>query len=358
MKNKFTREDNIFIKETLRLAKKGLGKTHPNPMVGAAIVKNGNVIAKGYHRQVGFPHAEIEAFKKITENLTGATLYVNLEPCSHYGKTPPCVDAIIRLGIKRVVFSTFDPNPKVSGKGAAKLKKANIDFVVGVLEKEARVLNEAFFTFHEKKRPFIVLKFAASLDGKIATKTYDSLWITSQKARKFSRKLRDNFQAILVGVNTVINDNPHLGGNQTQPLRIILDSSLRIPLNSKVLRDNNVLIATTENATKQKKSLLEKRGIQVILFRGNKVPLQKLMQELAKREIISVFVEGGGQTLGSFVDEKLVDKVYAFHAPILIGGKQAISIAGEGIGKLKEAISLKNVQRKTFDDTVVTVGYV
>lgn len=351
-------QDIVYIKEALRLAKKGLGKTFPNPMVGAVIVKNNTIIAKGYHQKAGLAHAEIEAIRHTRRplaSLTGATLYVNLEPCSHFGKTPPCTKEIIKAGIKRVVCATLDPNPKVQGKGIIELRKAGIRVASGVLEHEAQILNEHFFFFHTKKRPFITIKFAASLDGKIATKAYDAEWITNEKARLFARQIRTQYQAILVGINTVIRDNPHLG-TQT---RIILDSHLRIPLESNVLRDTNVLIATTKSADKEKKDLLEKKGATVITFTEKNIPLKSLIDELARREIISVFVEGGGQVLGSFIDEKLVDKVYAFHAPILIGGEKGVNaVQGKGARKINEAVRLKNVKLKTFDDNILTIGYV
>ncbi|MBI2335133.1 bifunctional diaminohydroxyphosphoribosylaminopyrimidine deaminase/5-amino-6-(5-phosphoribosylamino)uracil reductase RibD, partial [Candidatus Daviesbacteria bacterium] len=268
-------QDLKFLKETLKLAKKGLGRVSPNPMVGAVIVKNGQIIGKGYHKKFGFPHAEIEALKNCRENPRGATMYVNLQPCSHFGKTPPCIDAIIKAGIKKVICCSLDPNPKIHGK-------AGIEISAGVLEKEARKLNEAFFTFHEKKRPFIAIKFAASLDGKLATRTGDSKWITNEKAREYARSLRARYQAVLVGKNTFLKDQPHLGvriKGKKDPLKIVLGLSI------------------------------------------NPKNIQDLLSILYKKEIISVLVEGGGKTLGSFIDAKVVDKVYAFHAPIIIGGE-------------------------------------
>lgn len=325
--------DITFQKLALSLAKKGSGSTFPNPMVGAVIVKNGKVIGKGYHKKAGLPHAEIEAIETARRGLAklkGTTLYVNLEPCIHFGKTPPCVDAIIKAGVTRVVCATADPNPIVSGKGITKLQKAGIDVSVGLLEKEAIKLNEAFFTFHQKKRPFIAIKFAASLDGKIATKRNDSKWITNEKARAFAGKLRSQYQAVLVGINTVINDNPHLGNS----LRIILGSESKIPKDFQVLRDSNVLIVNPKN-------------------------IKELLSTLVKKEIISILVEGGGETIGRFIDEKLVDKVYAFHAPLIIGGEKAINaVRGEGVAKLKDAIKLKNVTFQKFDDNILTTGYV
>ena len=345
--------DEQFLKETLRLAKKGMGWTNPNPMVGAVIVRDGQIIVKGYHKKAGLPHAEIEAIKHAKESLQGAILYVNLEPCIHFGKTPPCVNEIIKSRIKRVVCSTLDPNPKVSGKGLRNLERAGIATEVGLLKDEARALNEPFFVFHEKKRPFIALKFAASLDGKIATQSGDSKWITNQKARHYARNLRSKYQAILVGINTVLRDNPNLGDT----LRIILDSTLKIPLNCKVLRDTNVLIATTIRADMKKTQLFKRMGIPVITFDGDKIPLNTLLKELTKREIISILVEGGGKTLGSFMKEKLVDKVYAFQSPILIG--EGVSVTtGWGVQKLEDAIRLQNVTFKRFDDNRLTIGYI
>ena len=330
-------QDELFIKETIKLAKKGLSWTNPNPMVGAVIIRNGEILSKGYHKAFGLPHAEIEALQKCKENPKEATLYVNLEPCSHFGKTPPCVDTIIQAGIKRVVCCTLDPNPKVYGLGIAGLKKAGIAVSVGLLEDEAKKLNEAFFTFHEEKRPFIAIKFAASLDGKITTRTGKSKWITNEKARNYARKLRSQYQTILVGINTVLKDDPHLGirtKGKKDPLRIILGSRVQIPDDAQVLRDQNVLII------KAKK-------------------IHDLLSILREKEIISVLVEGGGEVLGSFVDAKVVDKVYAFHAPILVGGKKAISaIAGQGVQTISQSIHLKNLSYKRFDDNLLTTGYV
>lgn len=338
--------------EALKLAKRGNGWTYPNPMVGAVIVNRGQIIAKGYHKRVGLPHAEVEALKRAKKSLKGATLYVNLEPCTHYGKTPPCVDAIIQSGIKHVVCSILDPNPKVHGRGIAKLKQAGIAVSVGLRKKESRSLNEAFFTFHEKKRPFVAIKFAASLDGKIATKTGDSQWISNKVARNYARSLRSQYQAILVGINTVIQDNPHLGvrqKNKKDPLRIILDSTLKIPLTTQVLRDTNVLIASTTKANKEKMQVLTKMGIPVILFNSASIPLSDLLEELKKRKIISVLVEGGSQVLGSFIDAKLVDKVYAFHAPLIIGG--------QGITTIAQAPRLTRLTTRTFATDHLTIGY-
>jgi len=358
-------DDLSFLKQTLALGKKGLGRTNPNPMVGAIIVKNGKIIGKGYHKKAGSPHAEIEALNSLTQDPKESTLYVNLEPCNHYGRTPPCSDAVIKAGIKKVICATQDPNQKVQGNGLKKLRQAGIAISVGLLEKEARLLNEAFFTFHEKKRPFLALKFASSLDGKIATHTGDSKWITNIKAREYARFLRNQYQAVLVGINTILKDNPHLslrsgatGEAISSPLRIILDSTLKIPLDSIVLRDNNVLIATTIHADKEKKQKLIKKGVQILTYNSDKIPLKELLNDFTKKEIISIFVEGGSQILGSFLDEKLIDKIYAFHAPILIGGKNALSsIGGIGTNTINEAVKLQHVTYRKIGDNLLITGY-
>lgn len=328
--------DEFFLKQTFKLAKKGLSWTNPNPLVGAVIVKNGRIIGKGFHHKAGLPHAEIEALNSAVENPKGATLYVNLEPCNYLGKTPPCVNTIIKSQIKKVVCCNLDPNPKVHGQGKIILEKAGIAVSVGILENEARELNEAFFTFHEKKRPFVAIKFATSLDGKMATETGDSKWITNEKARKYARSLRSQYQAVLVGINTVLKDNPHLGvrmKSKKDPIRVVLTSGLTIPPDAQIMRDQNFLIVNTKK-------------------------VEGLLSILREKEIISILVEGGGETLGSFVDSRIIDKVYAFHAPIIIGGKGAISIGGKGVQTIKEALHLKNISHKNFGDNLLTIGYV
>ncbi len=352
--------DTFFLDFALKLAKRGAGNVVPNPQVGAVIVKNGTIIGLGYHKKFGFPHAEREALAAVTESPKGATLYVNLEPCSHIGKTPPCTDAVIKAGIKKVVFCTLDPNPLVQGKGKEKLEQNGINTSVGLLEEKAKTLNEAFFTFHEKKRPFIGIKFAASLDGKIATKTHDSKWITNEQARRAARKLRNEYQAILVGIGTVLKDDPHLGvrvKGRRDPIRIILDSTFKIPLSSQVLRDTNVVLVTTQKADREKKKQLEEKGIQIISFDGDTIFLKDLLKELYKRNIISILVEGGSQVLGSFVDEKLVDKVYTFYAPIIIGGEKAIpAVGGLGNDIVSDSLKLSSVSLKKYGDNFMVSG--
>ncbi len=355
----FSRDERIM-RQTFSLAQKGKTWTNPNPLVGAIVVKNGSIIARGYHTKSGAPHAEVEALRASKGSLRGSTLYVNLEPCAHYGKTPPCADAIIKAGIRRVVCASLDPNPKVHGEGVKRLRKHGIRVTVGVLEHEARRLNEAFFAFHGKKRPFVTIKFAASLDGKIATRTGDSRWITGEGARKYARRLREESQAILVGINTVLKDDPHLGirkKGKKDPLRIIFDSRLRIPLTARVLRDSNVLVVTTRRADTGKKRSLAEKGIEVVDMRA-KVDVKKLMRELHRREIISVLVEGGGDVLGSFIDARCVDKAHCFYAPIIVGGSAAISaVRGIGGAKISEATRLHSTTFKRIGDCILVSGY-
>ncbi len=360
--DRITSQDIGYLKAALRLAKKGLWRTLPNPMVGAVIVKSGRVVGDGYHRKAGASHAEVEALKAAAGKANGATLYVNLEPCSHWGKTPPCADAIIKAKIKKVVCCMRDPNPKVSGVGIQRLRRSGIKVFVGGLSDEAEALNEGFLAFHRFGRPFVAIKFAASLDGKIATRSGNSHWITNERARRYARSLRGRYQAVMVGVNTVLHDNPHLGvriSGVPDPLRIILDSALKIPLGSKVLRDNNVLIFTTRRANKEKYKKLIDAGTPVVTCAGRSISLRAVMKELVRREIVSVFVEGGGTVLGSFVDAGSVDKVYAFHAPLLIGGEAAKNaIGGKGVPSILKALRLTRITRKTLGDDMLIIGYV
>lgn len=352
------RSDEVFMRECLRLAAKGRGRVEPNPMVGAVVVKNGKIVGKGYHRRFGAAHAEIEALRLAGARAAGATLYVNLEPCAHFGKTPPCVDAIIKADVRRVVCATRDPNTVARG-GIEKLRRVGIAVSIGCMGKEARELNEAFFTFHEKNRPFVALKFAASFDGKLGTRTGDSKWITNEKARAFARKLRGEYQAVLVGINTVLKDDPHLGARargKRDPLRVILDSRLRIPLKSKVLRDSNVLVVTTNRASKRKKRMLEARGPTVYVMQGQHISIKELFRVLRERHIINVLVEGGGEVLGSFIDAKVDDKVYAFYAPILIGGARSLTINGRGVRTLADAHRFKKIFIEHFTNDVLVIG--
>lgn len=365
MSYRFTSSDRNFMQEALKQARRGMSWTNPHPLVGAVILKRGKIIARGYHKRFGTNHAEMDALKHAKEDVRDGTMYVTLEPChlpyDLHGSRVPCVKIIKQAGIKTVHIAMLDSNPEVSGKGKKVLEKAGIKTTLGLMNKESLSLNETYHYFMTKSRPFVAITFSASMDGKIATESGESKWITNGKARIFARNLRSQYQAVIVGINTILRDDPHLGvrtKGKKDPIRIILDSRLQIPLNSLVLRDQNVVIATTLKANPEKKEKLQNRGINLIEFKNKEVPLTELMNELYKRQIISLLVEGGGKTLGSFVDERLVDKVYAFYSPILIGGEKAISaIRGLGIEKIAEAIRLKKVSLKKLASDLLITGY-
>lgn len=353
---------------TLDLAKKAIGKTSPNPLVGAVVVKEGEVIGTGYHKKAGDPHAEVYALEEAGENARGATLYINLEPCSHFGRTPPCVEKIISAGIKKVVASHEDPNPKVAGKGFEILKKAGIMVKTGVLEKEAKKLNEGFIKYITAGVPFVTLKAAITLDGKIATKTGASRWITGEKSRGAVHGLRNMSDAILTGIGTVIADDPQLttrldeGGRD--PIRIIVDSKARTPLEAKILHLDSpapTIIAVTEKANSENIKKLREIGAEVLVIpeKSGQVDLIALLKELGNREILNLVVEAGG-TLGySLFAEGLVDKIYCFVAPLIFGGKDAPSfIGGEGIESVSDAWSLEDIEIKRYEEDILLVGYV
>ncbi len=321
--------DATYMKLALRLARKGLGKTSPNPMVGAVIVKNGRLITQGYHHYFGGDHAEIDAFKHARESLAGATLYVTLEPCCHTGKkTPPCTDAIIREKIGRVVIGTLDPNPEVNGKGIKILNQHGIETKAGVLEEECRALNEAYFTYMKTGLPFVTVKFAQTLDGKIAAAGGRSQWISGEKFRTLAHRLRATHDAVMVGIDTVLADDPELTVRLVKgrnPARIILDSRLRMPLTAKLVKTAGaapVIIATTSHADEHKLSNLHEAGIEVMVIpsdREGQVDLRELLSMLAQRGISSVLVEGGAKVITSFLRQALVNRLVIAIAPKIMG---------------------------------------
>ncbi len=361
-------KDRDFMKKALSLARRGEGRVSPNPMVGAVIVKNGGIIGRGYHRRFGAPHAEVVALEEAGDSARGGTLYLNLEPCTHFGKTPPCVDEIIKKGIKEVVVAMKDPNPINNGKGIRILRKAGIKVKVGVLAEEAIRLNETFIKWVRKGIPFVSIKVAQTLDGKIATKSGRSRWITGPEAGGFVHCLRAVSDCIIVGANTVLKDNPLLTARPkersdfNQPLRVILDSKLRIPFNANVYNGKaRTLIATTTDAPIRKAERFKKRGVEVLAFRPRKgkVSLRVLLKRLAWRGIASVLVEGGGETIASFLEERLADKVYIFIAPKIIGGRNSItSCEGKGVDILSRAHRLNNLSIKKIGCDILIAGYV
>ncbi len=353
------------MRRALELAKLGIGAVNPNPLVGAVIVKDGRIIGEGYHRAYGGPHAEINAFNSAKEDVTGDHMYVTLEPCSHYGKTPPCAKAIIEKGIKKVTISMVDPNPIVAGNGIQILKDNGIEVEVGLLGEEAKKLNEVFIHYITTKKPFCIMKTASTLDGKIATVTGDSKWITNEKSREYVHYIRHRLSAIMVGVDTVIKDNPSLttrlkdikGRN---PVRIIVDSTARIPLNSKVFKEEGrTIIATTEKAAKESLSKIQELGGEIIItpIKEGRVDLNFLMKRLGEEKIDSVLLEGGGTLNYSALKAGIVDKVMNFIAPKIIGGALAkTSVAGDGIEFMKDAINLKDISITRFDEDILIEG--
>lgn len=357
--------DERWMKRVLRLAQQGEGKTSPNPMVGAIVVKDDLVVGKGYHRKAGEPHAEILALEQAGATARGATLYVNLEPCTHYGRTPPCAPRVIEAGVRRVVIGMKDPNPLVAGRGVSALSEAGIEVKVGVLEEACRSLNEAFCKYIVGKEPFVILKAAMTLDGRIGTRDGDSKWISNESSRQWVHRLRSAVDGIVVGIGTVLKDDPLLtarvkGGRD--PLRIVLDSRLRIPENARVIGDepSRLIVATTEASSASARRELERRGVRVMVFdsRQGRVNLRSFVSAMGAMGMTSLLIEGGSELNGAFLDEGLVDKLILFIAPKLIGDREAVPVlGGRGVSKLRDAIVLKGLKVRRLGDDLLVEGY-
>lgn len=363
----FLSYDEKYMRLAMQLAGNAIGRTSPNPLVGAVIVKDNRVVGCGWHRKAGTPHAEVHALNQAGELAQGADVYVTLEPCAHYGKTPPCAKALVEAKVKNVYGGLLDVNPKVAGKGFKILEDAGIHVEYGFLQDELRKQNEVFFKWIEHKKPFVVLKAAMTLDGKIATATGQSKWITNETSRAYGYKLRDIYDGIMVGINTVIEDNPMLtarvnGGKN--PIRIVVDSSLKIDINANVVQDKSAktIVATTDKANKDKILKLQAQDVDVIVVdkdENDKVDIEKLLNILGQQNICSILVEGGATLSGSFVAKKLVDKVYFFIAPKIVGGKEAKTpVAGTGILNLQEALALKDIQIEKLEEDILIIGRV
>ena len=351
----------------LDLARKGKGWTTPNPLVGAVIVKGGRIIGQGYHQKYGQPHAEVNAIASAKEDVTGATLYVTLEPCSHFGKTPPCSDLLIDKNIKRVVVGTLDPNPLVAGKGIERLRNNGIEVVTGVLEEESQKLNEIFIKYIVTKEPFVVMKNAMSLDGKIATVTGESQWISGESSRKQVHSLRHELAGIMVGIETIIKDDPQLTSrtlNSRNPIRIVVDSQLRIPIASKVLTQQDkakTIVATTKRANNEKLDTLKQMGIEVIVIKEKyeRVDLRELMKVIGAKGIDSILLEGGANLNFSALEEGIVDKIQSYIAPKIIGGKEAkTAVEGAGIQLLKNAFKIDRMTPVMVGEDLFVEGYI
>lgn len=369
VRGSLAREDTEFMRLALRLAARGLGRTSPNPVVGAVVVKDGRVVGKAYHQRAGEPHAEILALRDAGAEARGATLYVSLEPCHHHGRTPPCTEAIVSSGVSRVVVGCRDPNPGVRGGGAAFLQAQGLEVDVGVLAERCRRLNDAFIKYVTTGRPLVVAKVAASLDGKIASRSGDSRWISNERSRRYTHRLRLTSDAILVGVGTVLRDNPRLtarlsGSKTKNPLRIVLDTHLRTPPESMVLRQEDgaaTVVATGPAPAASKTGALERPGVEVLplpLEQG-RVSLSALLDWLGRREITSLLVEGGAEVHGTFFEGGLVDKICFFFAPKIIGGSRGVPMVGGVGGELiADALGVEDIRLRRFHDDIMIEGYV
>lgn len=357
------------MKMALELAEQGRGWTSPNPLVGAVVVKDGKVAGEGFHQRAGGPHAEIFALEQAGEKANGATLYVTLEPCNHTGRTPACTEAILKSGISRVVAGMKDPNPQVTGGGLALLQSNGLDVSVGVCERECRRQNEIFVKYATTSLPFVILKCAATLDGRIATRTGDSKWITNSRSRQFVHELRHAVDAVMVGIGTVLKDNPRLttrlkGRKGLDPTRIILDTRLSIPLETRLLHlssDSDTLLVTGSSAPAKKKEVLERAGARVLAVddHEDQIDLRALVRELGNLEITSVLIEGGSRVNGSALRTGIVDKVFMFYAPKICGGDDGVPIcSGPGVDLIEQSIGLKEISIHRFEDDVMIEGYI
>lgn len=358
--------DEGYMRFAIELAKQAKGQTSTNPAVGCVILKNGRIIGIGSHLEKGKAHAEVHALTMAGAAAAGSTVYVTLEPCSHHGKTPPCVERLIESQVKRVVVATVDPNPVVAGRGIQRLIDAGIEVENGVLAGEAQELIQTFTTFITNGRPFVTLKTASTLDGKIATKSGDSKWITGPAAREYVHELRHQHDAIMVGIGTVLADDPLLTTRlpvpALQPLRVVIDSKLRTPLNAKIIQDASspTLICTTSSSSVDKRRAMEAAGAEVaICGDGELVDLHYMLKVLAEKEISSVLLEGGGKLNGAMLTAGLIDKLILFYAPKISGGWHAPSnFSFPGVNKMEDAIRLERIEIQTYGDDICISGYV
>jgi diaminohydroxyphosphoribosylaminopyrimidine deaminase / 5-amino-6-(5-phosphoribosylamino)uracil reductase len=359
-----------FMKQALGLARKGAGRVSPNPLVGALVVRDGAVVGAGYHRYFGGPHAEVYALQQAGNRARGADMYVTLEPCSHTGKTPPCADALIQAGVGRVFVGMADPNPLVSGRGMKKLRSAGIAVESGILENECRRLNESFLKYITTGMPFVVLKAAATLDGRIATRTGDSKWITCPESRRFAHRLRADADAVMVGSGTVLADDPQLTvrlGRKAarQPLRVIVDGRLRTPLSSRMVQPEyaagTLLVTSVCKAATPKTRKLQALGIRVLGCpqKSGRIDMRRLLKKLAAGGIASVLIEGGAELAASALADGIVDKVYVFYAPKILGGRQALGmIGGKGCSRIAEAVNIVDLRLRRIKNDILIEGYV
>jgi diaminohydroxyphosphoribosylaminopyrimidine deaminase/5-amino-6-(5-phosphoribosylamino)uracil reductase len=362
-------DDSQFMKMALDLAVKGIGYTSPNPMVGAIVVKDGRVVGNGYHQAVGGPHAEVNAIDAAGPHAEGATLYVTLEPCNHTGRTPPCTKKILEAGIQRVVIAIPDPNPAVAGGGAKFLEQQGVRITTGICQQQASRLNEAFIKFSRTRRPFVIAKCASTLDGRIASRSGDSKWVTGDKARQFVHRLRHAVDGILVGINTVRIDDPSLttrlpDHDGKDPVRIILDTRLDISPQARLLQqtsDAETIIVAGRNPEPGKIAALKKVGGRVLNseLKNGLIDLVALMDKLGAMGLSSILIEGGSRVLSSALKSGIVDKVFFFYAPKILGGDDGIPIcSGPGPDLISDSIPVNDIEVRRFGDDVMIEGYI
>jgi diaminohydroxyphosphoribosylaminopyrimidine deaminase/5-amino-6-(5-phosphoribosylamino)uracil reductase len=359
--------DDLYMEQALQLARKGQGFTSPNPMVGAVLVKHNRIVGQGYHQFAGGPHAEVNAIDDAGTAARNATLYVTLEPCNHHGRTPPCTEKIIAAGITRVVVAISDPNPDVAGGGIAYLREHGIAVTTGVCRPQALALNEFFVKYVRTKRPFVILKCAATLDGYIAARTGDSKWVTGPVARNHVHRLRQSVDAIMVGIGTIMADDPQLttrldDRGTTDPLRIILDTYLSIPKRARVLNlnsDSDTLIVCSDKAPSERIAQAQDCGAQVMVLpqHRSRLSLDELMDRLGAREVTSLLIEGGSKVIGSALAERVVDKINFFYAPKILGGGGIPICSGTGPDSMKESLPLKMMSVDKLGDDILVEGY-
>lgn len=359
-------KDLSYLQMAYALAEKAVGWASPNPYVGAVVVKHGTIAGYGYHERPGNPHAEVIACQRAGSRARNSTVYVTLEPCVHWGRTPPCVETLLEAKPKRVVVSALDPNPLVFKKGIQKIKEAGIDLSWGLLEENNRRLNETYIKYIINNIPFVVAKAATSLDGKIATRTFSSRWISSSETREYIHLLRGECDALMVGINTIIKDDPqltvrHRNWGRKNLTRVILDSHLRFPLKAKILNTlqrGKILVFTLDHSSKKRAEELRKKGVDVIPLSSPRIPLKGVLSWLGKQKISSVLVEGGGSLLTSMIEENLVDKIILSLSPKLVGGKNAPSFfEGEGVELIKDALRLKRARLFPIGEDIIYEGY-
>ncbi len=363
------RNDEYYMEKALKLAAQGEGYTSPNPLVGAVVVKDDEIVGKGYHKKAGEAHAEVHALNQAGDKAEGATLYVNLEPCCHLGKTPACSLKIINSNISRLVVAMEDPNPIVAGKGIKDLEEAGIEIKTGVLEQEAKKLNEIFIKNMTEQMPFVYLKTGQTLDGYLATRTGHSRWVTNEEARKYGHQMRHKVDGILVGIGTVVGDNPNLttrldDKDGKDPIRIVLDSKLQTPNDANIINEDSespTFIITTEDYDRDKYEKLNKlNNLKIIVLskdENGRIDLNQLLKELYKKEVTSILIEGGGTVNHSFLKTGLIDKFYCFVAPKILGGNDGVpSFSGPGVEKMNNAYQLENIEYEFLDGDLLCKG--